>query len=486
MKTRPRFVLQILRNTCVAMAACAVSAHGATLPAGFTESLVASGLNAPTAMQFAADGRLFVCEQNGRLRVIKNGALLSTPFLTVTVSSSGERGLLGVAFDPDFAVNQFVYVHSTATSPAVHNRVSRFTASGDVAAPVRPRSSSSTREPLRHNHNAAPLAFGRIQAVCRTVARTRRIDAQLLVNRSGKAAADKAAASAAPRSNHLDRRQSPIWALGLRNRSGRVRPSGTSMFPRRLPGVAEEINDGIAGSNYGWPDTEGPTSDPRFVPPRYSYPHASGTCAIVGGAFYGPVTAQFPSDYLNDYFFADYCAGWIRKLDPANGNTVTPFATGISSPVDLKVADEAVSITWPAGAGQRRGLRIAYRSPTRPSHRSVERTSRQGHRHVHVGLGPGAPFSGSATAQLADDSQDTADSPSTNDSGERFRAVVECFGSTTSAEAVLTVNANSPPAATIHRAGRRSLTRGARHQLSGHPVRLTEEAPCRKGASRGA
>ena len=68
-----------------------------------------------------------------QLRVIKNGALLATPFLTVTVNSSGERGLLGVAFDPNFATNQFVYVYYTATTPAIHNRVSRFTANGDVA-----------------------------------------------------------------------------------------------------------------------------------------------------------------------------------------------------------------------------------------------------------------------------------------------------------------------------------------------------------------
>ena len=74
--------------------------------------LVARCLNNPTAMQFAPDGRLFVCEQGGRLRVIKNGALLRTPFLTVTVNSSGERGLLGVAFDPDFATNHFVYVYT--------------------------------------------------------------------------------------------------------------------------------------------------------------------------------------------------------------------------------------------------------------------------------------------------------------------------------------------------------------------------------------
>ena len=100
--------------------------HAATLPAGFSETLVAQGLSAPTAMQFAPDGRLFVCEQGGRLRVIENGALLTTPFLTVTVSSAGERGLLGVAFDPNFAANQFVYVYYTATAPTVHNRISRF------------------------------------------------------------------------------------------------------------------------------------------------------------------------------------------------------------------------------------------------------------------------------------------------------------------------------------------------------------------------
>ena len=92
------------------------AAHGATLPSGFAETRVASGLASPTAMTFAPDGRLFVCEQSGRLRVIKNGALLSQPFLTLSVSSSGERGLLGVAFDPNFASNGFIYVYYTTAS----------------------------------------------------------------------------------------------------------------------------------------------------------------------------------------------------------------------------------------------------------------------------------------------------------------------------------------------------------------------------------
>jgi glucose/arabinose dehydrogenase len=72
---------------------------GATLPAGFTETQI-SGLSNPTAFEIAPDGRVFVCQQGGQLRLIKNGALLPTPFLTVPVNASGERGLLGVAFDP--------------------------------------------------------------------------------------------------------------------------------------------------------------------------------------------------------------------------------------------------------------------------------------------------------------------------------------------------------------------------------------------------
>ena len=73
-------------------------AHAATVPLGFFDVTIASGLTNPTAMEFAPDGRLFVAEQGGNLRIIKNGVLLPTPFLSVTTDTSGERGLLGVAF----------------------------------------------------------------------------------------------------------------------------------------------------------------------------------------------------------------------------------------------------------------------------------------------------------------------------------------------------------------------------------------------------
>src|SRR5688500_13513039 len=84
-------------------------ARAATLPAGFSETQI-GGLSSPTAMEIAPDGRVFVCLQGGQLRVVKSGSLLPTPFLTVSVDPVGERGLLGVAFDPNFTTNNFIYI----------------------------------------------------------------------------------------------------------------------------------------------------------------------------------------------------------------------------------------------------------------------------------------------------------------------------------------------------------------------------------------
>src|SRR5437868_4478334 len=111
------------------------SLQAATLPAGFTESQWGSDMSGgPTAMAFAPDGRLFVCLQDGHLRVIdKDGVLLANPFVTLSVDSNGERGLLGVPFDSNFASNQYIYVYYTVPGSPPHNRRGRFTVDGDVA-----------------------------------------------------------------------------------------------------------------------------------------------------------------------------------------------------------------------------------------------------------------------------------------------------------------------------------------------------------------
>ena len=162
--------------------------HAASLPAGFSEALVAQGLSAPTAM---ASRRTAGCssQQGGQLRVIKDGVLLSTPFLTLTVNSAGERGLLGVAFDPNFAVNRFVYVYYTATTPAVHNRISRFRANGDVV-------DTSEGDPLDFdnlssatNHNGGALHSAPTASSTPQSATTRRSNAQRMNNLLGKISA---------------------------------------------------------------------------------------------------------------------------------------------------------------------------------------------------------------------------------------------------------------------------------------------------------
>jgi glucose/arabinose dehydrogenase len=436
--------------------------HAATLPTGFTEALVASGLSNPTAMQFAPDGRLFVAEQGGRLRVIKNGALLATPFLTVTVSSVGERGLLGIAFDPNFATNHFVYIYYTATTPAIHNRISRFTANGDVAVAGSEvvifeldDLSSAT------NHNGGALAFGPDGKLYAAVGENANgANAQTLTNVLGKMLRlnpDGSIPTDNPFFSSATGKNRAIWALGLRNPfTFAFHPGVNQMFINDVgQNTWEEIDDGLAGANYGWPTTEGATTDPRFVSPRYTYDHSSGNCAITGGVFYAPMTPQFPTDYLHDYFFADYCGGWIRKLDPSNANAVVTFATGIPSPVDLKVGDDGALYYLARGSGSVFRIDYGASAPSitqHPANRSVApgasvtfsvRASGQGTLRYQWQRN-GTNISG-ATAQ-----DYTIASVTAADNNARFRAVVSNdFGSVISNEAVLTVTGNQAPTGVI-------------------------------------
>jgi glucose/arabinose dehydrogenase len=334
--------------TSLLFIATARSANGATVPTGFTDSLVAAGLTDPTAMALAPDGRIFVCEQRGTLRVIKNGVLLPTPFLTVTVDSRGERGLLGVAFDPNFVSNQLVYIYYTASTPA-HNRVSRFIANGDVAVAGSetilmelPNLSTAT------NHNAGAIHFGpdgdlyiatgdnangnNAQSFSTTLGKMLRITS------TGAIPTDNPFFSQTTGDNRS------IWALGLRNPFTFAFQPGTGRMFINNVGLStwEEINDGIAGANYGWPICEGPCNppNPNFTDPIFFYANTGVDCAITGGSFYNPQTVQFPSNFVGNYFFSDFCGGWIHRIDPANGFASSDFATGIANPVDLKVSPD--------------------------------------------------------------------------------------------------------------------------------------------------
>ncbi|MBM4297171.1 MAG: PQQ-dependent sugar dehydrogenase, partial [Deltaproteobacteria bacterium] len=283
----------------------ALPASAATnLPSGFEDLTVVTGLSSPTAMQFAPDGRLFVAQQGGSLRVIKNGALLPAPFVTLTVNSSGERGLLGIAFDPNFQSNQYLYLVYTATTPAIHNRVSRFKANGDVADTPHgevvlldfDNLSSAT------NHNGGALHFGEDGKLY--VAHGDNATAshsQTLANLLGKVirmnpVPDPAAQIPTdnPFYNSASGKNRLIWTLGLRNPfTFAVQPGSGRIFINDVGGGSrEEINEGLPGRNFGWPTTEGyfsSTTYPQFTNPVYAYAHSGTTpssCAITGGTFY--------------------------------------------------------------------------------------------------------------------------------------------------------------------------------------------------------
>jgi glucose/arabinose dehydrogenase len=461
---------RLLRTTPAAVVLAAVAclaigdARAASLPTGFQEALVASGLSNPTAMQFSPDGRLFVCQQGGQLRVIKDGALLPTPFLSVPVSSTGERGLLGVAFDPAFASNQYVYVYYTATSPAVHNRISRFTAAGDVAVPGSEvvifeldNLSSAT------NHNGGALAFGPDGKLYAAVGENANgthaqsfanvLGKMLRINPDGSIPADN------PFYSTTTGRNRAIWALGLRNPfTFAFNPAGTEMFINDVGQVTwEEIDAGLAGANYGWPETEGTTTDPRFVSPRYVYGHTGGACAITGGTFYSPLASQFPSSYAQDYFFADYCAGWIRVLDRST-NVASSFATGISAPVDLKVSSDGALYYLARGGGSSTGVvyRITYgnSAPTITTQPASQTVAAGASATFSVGASGAAPLryqwqrNGAAISGATGPTYTLT--AAAGDNGARFRVVVSNdFGSVTSSEAVLTVSSNQAPTAAI-------------------------------------
>src|SRR5687767_8441866 len=128
-----RLYRKIFLGLCAWILANQVDAQ--VYPADFAQVLVTAGLANPTALAFSPDGRIFAAEQGGKLRVIKNNALLPTPFVQLTVSSTGERGLIGVTLDPEFATNNYLYLYYTVPGSPAHNRISRFTANGDVAVP---------------------------------------------------------------------------------------------------------------------------------------------------------------------------------------------------------------------------------------------------------------------------------------------------------------------------------------------------------------
>ncbi len=242
----------------------ALFATAATLPPGLVEKQIATNLpGVPTSMAFAPDGRLFVCLQQGQVRVIKNGFLLSTPFLSIPVDSLNERGLLGIAFDPNFATNHYVYLYHTIPGSPPHNRISRYTAAGDIAVSNSEAVILDLNSLSGDHNNGGALHFGPDGKLYVGVGDGgNSSNAQTLSNLLGKILrinADGSIPADNPFYNTATGNNRAIWALGLKNPfTFAFQPGSSRMFINDV-GTAfyEEINDGLPVPITGTPLPKG-------------------------------------------------------------------------------------------------------------------------------------------------------------------------------------------------------------------------------------
>lgn len=330
----------------------ATQARAATVPNGFSVTNLTTSLNEPVAFAFAADGRIFITEKGGAVRVFKNNTLLTTPFVSVTTDSTGERGLLGIVLDPNFVVNNYVYVYYTVVATPRYNRLSRFTANGDVAA-VGSEVVLMNFDNLSGatNHNGGALHFGPDGKLYVAVGdNATGSNAQSMTTRHGKILRLNSDGSI-PTNNPFYATNTglnrAIYAYGFRNPfSFSVDSVSGNIYINDVgQNTWEEFSKLQAGGNYGWPTCEGfyltgstvnTCNLAGDVVPLHSYGRAVGS-SIAGSTFYR--SGQFPASYFGDYFFADYVAGWIKVYDPVS-TAVTDFASDADAPVDLHVGTD--------------------------------------------------------------------------------------------------------------------------------------------------
>ena len=383
----------------------------ATVPAGFSDVAVAT-VAGPTALAFTPDGRMLVATKAGRLYVRRNGVLGTTPALDLSsvVCTQSERGLLGVAVDPAFATNRFVYVYythvngsaacPTASAAWPANRVSRFVlADDDTVSPATEVVLFDGIPSVNGNHNGGDVAFGPDGKLyvsigdsgCDYVALTScggnnnaSRDTHVALGKilrispvDGSAPADNPFAGAQPpcrddgfttAGNHCPE----TFAWGFRNPFRMAFAADGRLYVNDVGQNAwEEIDDVQAGRDYGWNLREGkcttgsttscPAPPAGLTDPIFSYGRSDGCTSITGAAF---APASWPEPYRGDYLFADYACGKIFRLE---GTTRVDLVTalGASSAVHLQVGpDGALYYTTFAGGGEVRRIVPPSSTPT--------------------------------------------------------------------------------------------------------------------------
>jgi glucose/arabinose dehydrogenase len=392
----------------------------ATLPGGFSESVVAGGVTNPTAFAFLPDGRILVAEKAGVVKVVSGGAVLSTPLIDISgqVNDYWDRGLIGIAADPSFAANGYVYLFFTyENNPAAYSgfktgRLARYTVVGNTASPATEQvilgtlvgagcggypAGSDCIPSENPSHSVGNIKFASDGTMFVTsgdgasfnVVDDLALRAQSLDSLGGKVL-HVTTTGAGVASNPFwngdpNAARSKVWAYGFRN------PFRLNLRPTGIPYVGdvgwqnwEEIDVATAGSNFGWPCYEGtgqqagysskPTCQSLYEQgasavkgPLVTYNHAGGGGAVVSGIFY--TGTAFPAQYQGAFFYGDYVHGWIRTLTVDAGDSLTSGPTdfapqGADGPVDIELGSDGAIYYISISTGQLR--RIAYGGPAPP------------------------------------------------------------------------------------------------------------------------
>ena len=354
MRSFPPFVPQISIATVglwlavvTMISACGSESEG-SLPQGRGARLqpVVSGLSAPLYLT-APPGdlsRLFIVEQTGGIRIVKDGTLLPTPFLNLSaqIVAGGEQGLLGLAFDPDYATTGRFVVHYTDL--AGDTRVSTFRVSTDPdLADATSEQIIFTADQPYSNHNGGQVVFGpdgylylglgdggsandpegRGQNLAEPLGSILRVDVQTGTSYT------------VPPDNPFVGQPGAlpeIWSYGLRNpwRFSFDRATGDLYIADVGQNQTEEVDVAPAaggsgrGANYGWNIMEGShcligeCNQAGLVLPNFEYDHDQG-CSITGGYVYRG--AAIPA-LQGVYFFGDYCQGWVRSFRYVSGSSI--------------------------------------------------------------------------------------------------------------------------------------------------------------------
>jgi glucose/arabinose dehydrogenase len=290
---------------------------------------IAAGFTAITDIAHAGDSRIFVAEQGGTIRIVQGGNKLTAPFLNISprVACCGERGLLGLAFHPDYSSTRYFYVNYTylASGNALRSRIARFTASASEPNVADANSEVTLLEFAQpyDNHNGGSLQFGpdgylyvavgdggssydppdNSQKTDVLLGKILRIDVDSTTG--GDCGIAPGRSYGIPPGNPLADGPGAdcdeIWSYGLRNpwRIGFDRSTGDLWIADVGQGAREEVDFQPAGSgggeNYGWDCWEGTVrntandpsplcaGNPSAVAPIHEYDHGGGKCSVTGG-----------------------------------------------------------------------------------------------------------------------------------------------------------------------------------------------------------